>query len=151
MQNSRLVQKGTTRAKQVQIRNQLVVLQNQKEVLIDRASRERERGALEAARRLELRAAELDVQSAIAKEALALADQQAELLREASSPSRATTSAGLDPVGMLDTDMRRMLRNASNVELRFILQTANVQNLLYGDEGLSKLSHNELSNLVAAK
>lgn len=148
--SSKLLAASALRAKMMQIKSQLVHIDNLVELKVDRARQEREAGSLLLAQALENGAEKLRQQRSEAQVDLEQLEKEMAENERGLPTGRPRTGVGVLPAGMLETDLRRILRNSSKIELIFLLQSVGVSNTLYPDRNLRALTHQELSNCVAA-
>lgn len=147
---SKLLAASALRAKMLQIKSQLVHIDNLMEQKVEKAKHEREIGSFAMAEALENGVEQLREQKSLAQVDLEQIEKEMAEQEKGLPTDRPRTGVGALPAGMLETDLRRVLRNSSKIELIFLLQSVGVSNTLYPDRNLRALSHQELSNCVAA-
>jgi hypothetical protein len=147
---SKLLAASALRAKMLQIKSQLVHIDNLMEQKVEKAKHEREIGSFAMAEALENGVEQLREQKSLAQVDLEQIEKEMAEQEKGLPTGRPRTGVGALPAGMLETDLRRVLRNSSKIELIFLLQSVGVSNTLYPDRNLRALSHQELSNCVAA-
>lgn len=148
--SSKLIAASALRAKQLQIRNQIILIGTQVEVKAERAKREREAGAIAKAETLDNLVEQLRRQQEVARADLEATEREIVEQSAGLNTARPQTGLGVLPAGMLETDLRRILRSHSRIELLFLMQSVGVPNTLYPDRNLGDLTQQELSNCIAA-